>query len=169
MKKNLQCYFPLPKTGIKKFLLTINLSLIIAFLSLLQVQAAPVTDLQQLQISGKVTDSNTGEPLIGATVLVKGTNTGVLTSADGTYSIGVPNGSAILVFSYIGYATKEENLSGRTTVNVTMISEVKGLEEVVVIGYGTQKKETLTGSISKVDGAGDCSKSLSKRYNFSGG
>jgi TonB-linked SusC/RagA family outer membrane protein len=151
MKKNLLNYFPQPKTGIKRFLLTLNLSLIIAFLSLLQVRATGVTD-QQLRVSGKVTDSNTGEPLIGATVLVKGTITGVTTSVDGTYSIDVPNGSAILVFSYIGYTSREENVSGRTTVNVTMISEVLGLEEVVVIGYGTQRKETLTGSISKVDG-----------------
>jgi TonB-linked SusC/RagA family outer membrane protein len=153
MKKNLQCYFPLLKTGIKRFLITINLALIITFLNLSYVRAVGVTGLQQLQVSGKVTDSNTGEPLIGATVLVKGTNAGVITSVDGTYSIGVPDGSAILVFTYIGYASREENVSGRTTVNVTMISEVLGLEEVVVVGYGTQKRETLTGSISKVEGA----------------
>ncbi len=152
MKKNLQCYFPLPKTGIKRFLLTINLSLIIAFLSLSQLMAAGVTDLQQLQVRGKVTDSNTGEPLIGATVLVKGTNTGVTTSVDGTYSIGVPAGSDMLVFSFIGYTAREVNVSGRTTIDVDLIPVITGLEEVVVVGYGVQKKETLTGSIATVGG-----------------
>ncbi|MGB8490078.1 MAG: SusC/RagA family TonB-linked outer membrane protein, partial [Bacteroidales bacterium] len=152
MKKNLRSYFPLPKTGIKRFLLTINLSLIIAFLSLSQVMAGGVADPQQLQISGKVTDSNTGEPLIGATVWVKGTNTGVSTSVDGAYSINVPDRSAILVFSYVGYTSREINVSDKTTLDVTLVSEVTGLEEVVVVGYGTQKKETLTGSIATVGG-----------------
>jgi len=152
MKKNLLCYFPQPKTGIKRFLLTINLALIVACLSLLQVSAIGVADLQQLQVSGKVTDSNTREPLIGATVVIKGTNIGVTTSADGTYTINVPEGSDILVFSYIGYTTQEVNVSGRTTLDVALVPEVTGLEEVVVTGYGTQKKETLTGSIATVGG-----------------
>jgi TonB-linked SusC/RagA family outer membrane protein len=153
MKKNLQCYFPLPKKGIKRFLLTLNLSLIIAFFSLSKVMAAGVSDLQQLKVSGKVTDPNTRELLIGATVVVKGTNTGATTSTDGTYTINVPDGSAILVFSFIGYTTQEVNVSGRTTLDVELIPVTTGLEEVVVVGYGTQKKETMTGSISKVGGA----------------
>ncbi len=153
MKKNLLCYFPLSKTGIKRFLLTINLALIVAFLNLSYVRAVGVTDPQQLQVSGKVTDSDTREPLIGATVVVKGTTIGVTTSADGTYTINVPEGSDILVFSFIGYTTQEVNVSGKTTLDVALISEITGLEEVVVVGYGTQKKETMTGSISKVVGA----------------
>jgi hypothetical protein len=111
--------------------------------------AAGVSDLQQLKVSGKVTDSNTRELLIGATVVVKGTNTGATTSTDGTYTINVPDGSAILVFSFIGYTTQEVNVSGRTTLDVALIPVTTGLEEVVVVGYGTQKKETMTGSISK--------------------
>ncbi len=153
MKKNLLCYFPLIKTGIKRFLLTMNLALVVSCLNLLQVNANGANDLQQLQVRGKVTDSNTGELLVGATVVVKGTNTGATSSADGTYTINVPDGSAILVFSFIGYTTQEVNVSGRTTLDVALISETTGLEEVVVVGYGTQKKETMTGSISKVEGA----------------
>ncbi|HQG63461.1 MAG TPA: TonB-dependent receptor plug domain-containing protein, partial [Bacteroidales bacterium] len=153
MKKNLLCYFPLIKTGIKRFLLTMNLALVVSCLNLLQVNANGANDLQQLQVRGKVTDSNTGELLVGATVIVKGTNTGATSSADGTYTINVPDGSAILVFSFIGYTTQEVNVSGRTTLDVALISETTGLEEVVVVGYGTQKKETMTGSISKVEGA----------------
>jgi TonB-linked SusC/RagA family outer membrane protein len=152
MKKNLLCYFPLSKAGINRFLFTINLALIFAFLNISYIRAVGVTDLQQLQVSGKVTDSNTGELLVGATVVVKGTNIGVTTSADGTYTINVPDGSAILVFSYIGYTTQEVNVSGRTTLDVALVPEVTGLEEVVVTGYGTQKKETLTGSIATVGG-----------------
>jgi len=153
MKKNLLCYFPLIKTGIKRFLLTMNLALVVSCLNLLQVNANGANDLQQLQVRGKVTDSNTGELLVGATVIVKGTNTGATSSADGTYTINVPDGSAILVFSFIGYTTQEVNVSGRTTLDVALISETTGLEEVVVVGYGTQKKETMTGSIYKVEGA----------------
>ena len=145
MKKNLLCYFPLIKTGIKRFLLTMNLALVVSCLNLLQVNANGANDLQQLQVRGKVTDSNTGELLVGATVVVKGTNTGATSSADGTYTINVPDGSAILVFSFIGYTTQEVNVSGRTTLDVALISETTGLEEVVVVGYGTQKKETMTG------------------------
>jgi TonB-linked SusC/RagA family outer membrane protein len=152
MKKNLLCYFPLSKTGIKRFLLTINLVLIIACLSFLQVRATGVADLQQLQVSGKVTDSNTGEPLTGATVMVKGTKIGITTSADGTYTINVPAGSDILVFAFIGYTTQEVNVSGRTTLDVALISEITGLEEVVVVGYGTQRKVNLTGAVSAVKG-----------------
>ena len=153
MKKNLLSYFPLIKKGIKRFLLTLNLALIISFLCQLHVMAAGATDLQQLQVSGKVTDSNTGEPLIGATVVVKGTTTGVITTVEGTYTINVPDGSAVLEFSYVGYTSQTVNVSGRTTVNVELSPTVTGLEEVVVIGYGIQRKETLTGSISKVVGA----------------
>jgi len=170
MKKNLLCYFPLSKTGIKRFLLTINLALIVAFLNLSYVRAIGVTDPQQLQVSGKVTDSSTGELLVGATVVVKGTNIGVTTSADGTYTINVPDGSDILVFSYIGYTTQEVNVSGRTTLDVALIPEITGLEEVVVVGYGTQKKVNIVGAVTSLTGdkissipASDVTNSISGR------
>ncbi len=150
MKKNLRCFFPLPKTGIKRFLFAINLSLVIALLSFPQAMAAGFPETQQKQISGKVIDSETREPLTGVTVLIKGTTLGVTTSVDGTFSINVPNESAIVAFSFIGYAPQELPVAGKQIINVQMVPEITGLEEVVVIGYGSAKKASLTGSIAAV-------------------
>ena len=106
--------------------------------------------MQQRLVSGKVTDSNTGEPLIGATVVVKGTTTGTLTTVGGAYSINIPNESAILSFSFIGYTAQDVPVAAKTTLDVTLKAEVTGLDEVVVVGYGTTKKVSLTGSIAAV-------------------
>lgn len=143
-------HFPSLNAEIKKLLLTINIALIIVFLNFLQLNATEVPEDQQSQITGKVTDSNTGEPLIGATVVIKGTTVGALTSNEGTYSINVSDKSSILVFSYVGYTTQELSVSGRSTIDVALVSEVTGLDEVVVIGYGTTKKATLTGAVSAI-------------------
>ncbi|KAA5546819.1 TonB-dependent receptor [Adhaeribacter rhizoryzae] len=102
-------------------------------------------------VTGKVT-SEAGEPLIGVTVVVKGTTVGTSTDATGNYSIEVPNDGGTLVFSYIGFLTKEVLVGNATTLNVTLATDAKALEEVVVVGYGTQKKETLTGSVASVNG-----------------
>jgi TonB-linked SusC/RagA family outer membrane protein len=110
-------------------------------------------DLQQKQITGKLTDASTKEPLAGVTVRVKGTSTGTLSGVDGTYSIAVPNESAVLIFSFIGFATQEVPVIGKTVLDVAMGSEVLGLEEVVVVGYGTTKKVSLTGAIAAVSSA----------------
>jgi TonB-linked SusC/RagA family outer membrane protein len=111
---------------------------------------ADKNDMQQRQVRGKVTDSNTGEVLIGATVMVKGTTTGVLTGPDGTYAITIPNESAVLAFSYIGYTPQEIPAANKVTLDVVMVSETKTIDEVVVVGYGTTKKVTLTGSVAAV-------------------
>jgi TonB-linked SusC/RagA family outer membrane protein len=100
-------------------------------------------------ISGKVADSS-GSPLPGVTVSVKGTTSGTITSADGTYSLIVPAAGKTLVFSFVGMKTSEVAIGSQTTINVTMAEETIGLEEVVAVGYGTQKKATLTGSIETV-------------------
>lgn len=144
-----------PRTRIWKILFLMKATLIIAFLSVSQVNANDLPDptdefSQQRQVSGKITDSNTGEPLIGATVMVKGTTVGALTDASGEYSINVPDGSATLVVSFIGYSSMEIPISGRTTIDVNLDTELTGLEEVVVIGYGTTKKISLTGSVAAV-------------------
>lgn len=101
-------------------------------------------------VQGKVTDeSGTGLP--GVTVLLKGTTTASPTGADGTYTLNVPDGSGTLVFSFIGYQVQEVPINGRTTVDVQMGTDAKALEEVVVVGYGTQKKATLTGAVATVN------------------
>lgn len=109
-----------------------------------------VTYAQSVTVRGTITDSDLGEPLPGTTVLEKGTNNGVIASSDGTYTINVPTG-ATLVFSFAGYVTQEITLNNQTTINVTMAPSISTLEEVVVVGYGTQRKQDLTGAVSLVD------------------
>ena len=103
-------------------------------------------------VTGKVIDEQ--GPLIGASVTVKdaAVPTGTVTDAEGKYSIKVPNSKTILVYSYIGYVDKAEAVGKRTVVNVTLEEDSKMLDDVVVIGYGTQAKSHLTGSISKLEG-----------------
>jgi TonB-linked SusC/RagA family outer membrane protein len=100
-------------------------------------------------IKGTVTD-NKGNPLIGVSVKVKGTNTGTSTDTYGQYSISLPNEKATLIFTHIGYETQEIVVKNQTLLNVTLEGENKELGEVVVVGYGTQRKIDLTGAISTV-------------------
>ncbi|MFA5329811.1 MAG: TonB-dependent receptor [Prolixibacteraceae bacterium] len=102
-------------------------------------------------VSGKVTDTS-GAPLVGVTVMVKGTTTGIITDANGNYTILDVTGDATLQFSFIGMRTIEVNVAGKATINVEMEEETVGIEEVVAIGYGTQRKENLTGAVSAVKG-----------------
>ncbi|WP_444104199.1 SusC/RagA family TonB-linked outer membrane protein [Bacteroides sp.] len=101
------------------------------------------------RIIGIVTDNN-GEPIIGATVQVKNTTQGVITDIDGRYTLAIPDGSSILLVSYIGYQPQEIKINGRKTINVTLQEDVQSLDEVTVVAYGVQKKATLTGAISSV-------------------
>ena len=102
----------------------------------------------QVQVTGKVID-NAGEPLIGVSILEKGTTNGVVTDLDGNYSLSVGQG-ATLVFSYVGYVTQEKAVTGGT-LNVTLQEDVETLDEVVVIGYGTVKAKNFTGSVDAVN------------------
>jgi TonB-linked SusC/RagA family outer membrane protein len=106
---------------------------------------------QQKSISGKVTDSS-GSPLPGVTVVVKGTTQGTITGTDGNYSLSNVPGDVTLVFSFVGMKTQEMPVSGKTSMNVTMIEETVGIEEVVAIGYGTTSKRKLTSAVSTVKG-----------------
>ncbi len=106
---------------------------------------------QNITVTGTVTD-DTGEPLIGATIVQKGTNNGVAADIEGNYSISVPSKST-LVFSYIGCDSKEVAVNGKTKIDVTLKSSSTMLDEVVAIGYGTVKKKDLTGAVSSVSGA----------------
>jgi TonB-dependent starch-binding outer membrane protein SusC len=106
--------------------------------------------LQQQTITGMVTDASTGDPLPGVNVLVEGTTIGVITDIDGRYSIDVPSASAILIFSYVGYNNERMVAGDRTSISITLTSDIKKLEEIVVVGYGVQKKSVVTASIAKV-------------------
>lgn len=106
---------------------------------------------QDATITGKVTDDVSGETLIGVSVTVKGSTVATQTDFDGNYSITAPP-TGTLVFSYLGYGTIEQPVNNRTKINVTMSSSAQSLDQVVVIGYGTQRKRDLTGSITSVRG-----------------
>ena len=110
----------------------------------------PVADLL---LNGKVTSEN-GEALPGVTVLLKGTTVGTSTNSDGSYTLSVPDdsGNGTLVFSYIGHTPQEIPINNRREINVSLSVDSKSLDEVVVVGYGTQKKVNVTGAISMVDG-----------------
>ena len=103
-------------------------------------------------ISGTVKDIN-GLPIPGTTVVVKGTTIGITTSNDGTFSLKIPADSKIISFSFIGMKTQEITIGTQTTINVILADQSIGLEEVVAVGYGTQKKATLTGAVAAIKGA----------------
>ncbi|MCT4586700.1 MAG: TonB-dependent receptor [Carboxylicivirga sp.] len=111
-----------------------------------------ITAQQAITVSGRVIDAQ-GEPLPGVNVFEKSNPTnGVITGVDGSYSISIDDPNAIVVFSFIGFNDQEINIAGRSEVNVTLVEETTGLDEVVVVGYGTQKKANLTGAVVQVSG-----------------
>lgn len=105
---------------------------------------------KEIKITGNLTDEK-GEPLIGASVTVKGTTVGTITDLDGNFSLQVA-GNAVLVVSYIGYASKELPLNNQQNVKIVLKEDSKALEEVVVIGYGTVRKKDLTGAVAAIKG-----------------
>jgi TonB-linked SusC/RagA family outer membrane protein len=105
---------------------------------------------QALKINGSVTDATTGEPLPGVNITVKGTTIGTITDVAGRYSVDVSNNSAVLDFSFVGYVTESVSVSGKSVIDVKLVPDVKALEEVVVIGYGTVKRNDLTGSVTSI-------------------
>jgi TonB-linked SusC/RagA family outer membrane protein len=123
----------------KKYLL----SMLMLFMSLSVIYA------QDRQVKGKVTDSNDGSGMPGVTIGVKGTTNGVITDGEGKFSVNVGN-NATLVFSYIGYETKEVVVGNQSEINVALVASAMTLNETVVIGYGTLKKSDLTGAVGSV-------------------
>lgn len=105
---------------------------------------------QERQVSGRIIDSETSDGLPGVNVLLKGTTIGTVSDISGGYIISVPSNEDILVFSSVGYITKEIMVGTQTTIDVTMIPDVQALQEIVVIGYGTQKESDLTSAISTI-------------------
>jgi TonB-linked SusC/RagA family outer membrane protein len=105
---------------------------------------------QTRAVTGVITDQATGETLPGATVQVKGTSNGVISDADGQYIISVTGNSAVLVVSYVGYNPSEASVGSRASLNVALAEALAEMEEVVVVGYGSQKKVSLTGAVSAI-------------------
>jgi TonB-linked SusC/RagA family outer membrane protein len=113
---------------------------------------ASFVNAQELKVSGKVTDAN-GESLPGVSIGIKGSSGGTQTSATGLFTITAPSAQSILTFSYIGFVSQEVVVNGRTAINITLVEDKTTLQEVVVVGYGTQKVTKISGAISTVKGA----------------
>jgi iron complex outermembrane receptor protein len=109
--------------------------------------AASVGYAQEVALTGIVTDASDGSSIPGATVVIKGTTTGAVTDIDGKYSLKV-KANDVLVFSYVGYATQEVTYTGQGSLNISLATGVKSLNELVVIGYGTVKRQDATGSVA---------------------
>src|SRR5690606_1957332 len=105
----------------------------------------------QIPITGQVVDSK-GIGIPGATVIVEGTTTGTATDVDGNFSLDIPEG-AILLISFIGYQSQRITIENQSTLNIVLEEDMSSLDEVVVVGYGTQKKVNLTGAVSTISSA----------------
>ncbi|QXV64751.1 TonB-dependent receptor [Mucilaginibacter sp. 21P] len=118
--------------------------------------ATPNAEIKAVDINGTVSDAK--GPLPGVNVKLKGTDVGTTTDANGKFKLNVPDANGTLIFSFLGYTTQEVPIAGKTVVNVSLAEESKALNEVVVVGYGTQKRVDLTGSVGSVN-----SKALQER------
>ena len=105
---------------------------------------------QEKVVTGTVTEADTGDPIPGANVVIKGTSTGSVTDMDGNYSLAATTDQDVLVFSFVGFISQEITIGNQSVIDVALASDVTALSEVVVIGYGTVKKSDLTGSVSSV-------------------
>lgn len=143
-----------------KFNLKRGLTIILLFISLLSIQAfnnefgmtefVEDTELQQFTVKGKVTDEN-GAPLPGTNVLEKGKTNGAQTDFDGNFSLRVENKNAMLEVSYVGFVTQVITVNGQNEITIVLKEDSAELEEIVIVGYATQKKVNLTGSVGTVD------------------
>jgi iron complex outermembrane receptor protein len=128
-----------------------NVSYLVKDRQIILTTASPesIVTEQQKAVSGKVSDAS-GSSLPGVSVVMKGTTNGVITDANGYYSLSNVSENAILQFSFVGMKTQEVGVENKTTINVSMVEETVGIEEVVAVGYGTMKKSDLTGSVSSI-------------------
>lgn len=115
-------------------------------------QMEPAMSNMLIRVSGKVSDATDGLPLPGVNVVAKGTTQGTTTDQDGNYTIGVDDANVVLVFSFIGYAPQEVLVGALTTLNIQLETDISTLEEIVVVGYGQQKKSSLTAAVETIKG-----------------
>ena len=111
-----------------------------------------MTLMAQTTLKGKVLDATLGEPLIGATIMVKGTSVGCVADFDGNFTLNVPKGKTHVVVSSVGYQSQTINVSGRNNITVKLKEDSKMMDEVVVVGYGQMKKSDLSGALSQLKG-----------------
>ena len=123
--------------------------LLLVFAMFLGIQ---ISQAQQVKVQGTISD-NQGKPLSGVSVTLKGQKSGIVSGTNGAYSISLTSLNGTLVFSSVGYSTKEISINGKTIINVSLVAVDNNLDEVVVVGYGTQRKRDITGSVGSVSAA----------------
>jgi TonB-dependent starch-binding outer membrane protein SusC len=169
MKKKPTITFCQSSPGLTKLLIIHCFALTLIFFGVIQIKAngfkhdsfdpghqnktnavAPQQSLQKPKVTGNITDATSGEPLVGVNIVVEGTSTGVVSDMSGNYVIEVQDPNAILVFSYVGFLTEKIPVGSKLVIDIKLVPDVTNLEEVVVIGYGTQKKSDLSGAVASV-------------------
>ncbi|MCG8321958.1 MAG: TonB-dependent receptor [Cytophagales bacterium] len=155
-----------PKESLESMLLKLSKALKIKFIrinhqvvvSKTEKGQKPVQEISRpvdQQVEGKVADSETGEPIPGANVLIKGTNVGTVTDLAGGFSLEVANRDAVLIISYVGFVSAELTVGAQTFIEVNLVPDLDQLEEIVVVGYGNTKKKDLTGAVEEVEAVRD--------------
>jgi TonB-linked SusC/RagA family outer membrane protein len=159
MKKNLNCcWLKEPDNSFKKLLSNFTIASVLLICSILNLSATSnysnnYDELQQLKVSGRVTDSQTGNPMPGVNIIVQGSTIGANSDANGNYSILVPRGDVTLIFSFIGYIAQNVPVNGSSSITVALVPEVTALGEVVVTALGIEKAtKTLTYATQKISG-----------------
>jgi len=128
-----------------------NLSYKILENNLIIISPRSLLEQQQKKISGTITDATTGETIIGANVRVEGTTIATVTDINGKFSLNIPKSDAIMVVSYMGYNSQRVTLNGQTVLDIKLVPDITKLDEVVVVGYGVQKKSDVTGALTSVN------------------
>lgn len=103
---------------------------------------------QKISVTGKVTDASDSSPLFGVSIGIAGTAAGTISDPDGNFKLEVPSKESVIMFSFVGYKPQKIVVGDQLQINVVMVQEIKQLDQVVVVGYGTQRKKDLTGSIA---------------------
>jgi TonB-dependent starch-binding outer membrane protein SusC len=150
--KNYESFYGLRHSRVGKIKSIFSLFALLFCFAIFQVKAETPLDIAQPQ--GKITGTVTiaeGEPIIGATVLIKGTSTGTVTNVDGKYELDLPVNNATILFSFIGMISQEVAVGNQTEINITLEEDTYGIEEVIAIGYGTVKKANVTNAVAKIN------------------
>ncbi len=149
-KVDLSAQNSLVEDVLEKLLKTSGVTFKVLDNNLIVITTKDMITAQQLKITGKVTDAQTGESLPGVNIVIEGTTVGTTTDTNGNYSIEVTDVNSILVYTFIGYATQKIAANGQKAIDVSLATDVKALDEVVVVGYGTMKKGDITSAIASV-------------------
>jgi TonB-dependent starch-binding outer membrane protein SusC len=159
MKKTPNCFWSFrPNVNFRRLLLPVKIVVLLLFCGLaipaytFAADNPAIDDEQQNRVSGTITDAATGEPMPGVNIQVKGTTLGAITDLDGKYSFPNVERNATLVFSFIGYVTQEVALEGKSVIDIALVGETTDLDEVVVVGYSTQKRANVVGSVASISG-----------------